>query len=50
MITTSDAGFWALEHLGNLRLIVSGLHKGVNLISFGLAEMFVFHGQLRLAG
>jgi hypothetical protein len=31
-------------------LIVSGFHKGVDLISFNLAEMFVGHGQLRLAG
>jgi len=36
--------------LGDLRLIVSGFHKGVDLISFNLAEMFVGHGQLRLAG
>jgi hypothetical protein len=28
---------------------VSGFHKGVDLISFNLAEMFVVHGQLRLA-
>jgi hypothetical protein len=28
---------------------MSGFNKGVNLISFILAEMFVFHGQLRLA-
>jgi hypothetical protein len=30
--------------------IVSDFHKGVDLISFNLAEMFVVHGQLRLAG
>ena len=29
---------------------MSGFHKGVNLISFSLAEVFVVHGQLRLAG
>jgi len=34
----------------NLGLILSGFHEGVNLISFGLAEVFVIHGQLRLAG
>jgi len=33
-----------------LRLIVSGFHEGMNLISFSLAEVFVGHGQLRLAG
>jgi hypothetical protein len=29
---------------------VSGFHEGVNLISFSLAEVFVFHKQLRLPG
>jgi len=29
---------------------LSGFHEGVNLISFGLAEVFVIRGQLRLAG
>jgi hypothetical protein len=28
-------------------LIVSGFHKGVDLISFNLAEMFVGNGQQR---
>jgi hypothetical protein len=40
----------SIQQLGNLSLIVSGFHKGVDLISFHLAEMFVIHGQLRLAG
>jgi hypothetical protein len=31
-------------------LIVSDFHEGVNLISFSLAEVFVFHKQLRLPG
>jgi hypothetical protein len=34
----------------DLSLIVSGFHEGVNLISFSLAEVFVFHKQLRLPG
>ena len=33
-----------------LILIVSSFHEGVNLISFSLAEVFVFHKQLRLPG
>jgi hypothetical protein len=32
-----------------LSLIVSGFHEGVNLISFSLAEVFVFHKQKRHA-
>ena len=36
-----------LQPLGYLSLIVSGFHEGVNLISFSLAEVFVFHKQLR---
>jgi hypothetical protein len=32
-----------------LSLIVSSFHEGVNLISFSLAEVFVFHKQLRHA-
>jgi len=39
-----------IQQLGYLSLIVSGFHEGVNLISFSLAEVFVFHGQLRLPG
>ena len=39
-----------IQQLGDLRLIVSGFHKGMNLISFSLAEVFVGHKQLRLPG
>jgi len=46
----ADSRFVSIQQLGNLSLIVSGFHKGVDLISFNLAEMFVVHGQLRLAG
>ena len=46
----ADGRFVSIQQLGNLSLIVSGFHKGVDLISFNLAEMFVGHGQLRLAG
>ena len=46
----ADGRFVSIQQLGNLSLIVSGFHKGVDLISFHLAEMFVVHGQLRLAG
>jgi hypothetical protein len=46
----TDGGLVSIQQLGNLSLIVSGFHKGVDLISFNLAEMFVGHGQLRLAG
>ena len=46
----ADGGLVSIQQLGNLSLIVSGFHKGVDLISFNLAEMFVVHGQLRLAG
>jgi len=43
-------GLVPAQQLSYLRLIVSGIHEGVNLISFRLAEMFVGHGQLLLAG
>jgi hypothetical protein len=46
----TDGNLVPVQYLGYLRLIVSGFHKGVNLISFSLAEMFVGHGQVRLAG
>ena len=39
-----------IQQLGCLRLIVSGFHEGVNLLSFSLAEVFVGHKQLRLPG
>ena len=47
---SADGRFVSIKQLGDLSLIVSGFHKGVDLISFNLAEMFVVHGQLRLAG
>jgi hypothetical protein len=46
----ADGRFVSIQQLGNLSLIVSVFHKDVDLISFNLAEMFVDHGQLRLAG
>ncbi len=46
----ADGRFVSIQQLANLSLIVSGFHKGLDLISFNLAEMFVVHGQLRLSG
>ena len=46
----ADGGLVPIQQLGDLSLIVSGFHEGVNLISFSLAEVFVFHKQLRLPG
>jgi len=46
----NDGGLVPVQQFGYLRLIVSGFHKGVNLISFSLAEVYLGHGQLRLAG
>ena len=46
----ADDRFVSIQQIGNLSLIASGFHKGVDLISFQLAEMFVIHGQLLLAG
>lgn len=40
----------SIKQLGDLSLIVSDFHKGVDLLSFNLAEMFAVHGKLRLAG
>jgi len=45
-----DGRFVSIQQRGDLSLIVSGFLKGVDLISFNLAEMFVVHGRLRLAG
>ncbi len=42
----TDGGLVPVQQFGYLRLIVSGFHKGVNLISFSLAEVFVGHKQL----
>lgn len=41
----TDGGLVPVQQLGNLRLIVSGFHKGMNLIPFSLAEVFVGHNQ-----
>jgi hypothetical protein len=46
----TDGGLVPIQQFGYFRLIVSGFHKGVNLISFSLAEVFVGHKQLRLPG
>jgi len=46
----ADGGLVLIQQLGYLRLVVSGFHEGVNLISFSLAKVFVFHKQLRLPG
>ena len=45
----ADGGLVPIQQLGNLSLIVSGFHEYVNLISFSLAEVFVFHKQQRHA-
>ncbi len=47
---TTDGRFVSIQQIGDLSLIVSGFHKGVNLISLSLAEVFVGHKQLRLPG
>jgi hypothetical protein len=46
----ADGQFVSIQQLGDLSLIVSGFHRSVDLISFNFAEIFVIHGQLRLAG
>jgi hypothetical protein len=43
---STDGGFVPVKQSGYLRLVVSGFHEGVNLISFSLAEVFVGHKQL----
>jgi hypothetical protein len=47
---SADGRFVSIQQLGDLSLIVSGFHKGIDLISFNLAGMFVVHVELRLAG
>ena len=42
--------FVSIEQLGDLSLVVSDFHKGLDLISFNLAVMFVVHRQLQLTG
>ena len=39
----TDRGLVASRRSGNLRDVVLGFHKAVNLISFNLAEVFVIH-------
>jgi hypothetical protein len=46
----ADGRFMSIKQLSDQSLIVSSFHKGVDLLSFKLAEMFVVHWQLRLAG
>jgi len=46
----TDGGLVTSQQFGYFRMIKSVFYKGVNLISFGLAEVFVGHGQLCLAG
>jgi len=41
----ANGGLVAIQQLGYLSLIVSSFHEGVNLISFNLAEVVVFHKQ-----
>jgi len=47
---TADNQFVSIQQLGDLSLIVSGIHKGVDLKSIHLTERFIVHWQLRLAG
>jgi hypothetical protein len=46
----ADDRFVSIQQLGVLSLIMSDFHKGLDQIPFNLAEMFIVHGQLRLAG
>jgi hypothetical protein len=46
----ADGRFMAIKQLADFSWIVSSFHKGLDWISYNLAEMFVVHGQLRLAG
>ena len=39
----TERGLVSSKQLGNLRDVVPGFHKSVNLISFDLAEVFVIH-------
>ena len=39
----TDPGLVASKQSGNLRDVVLGIHKAVNLISFNLAEVFITH-------
>jgi hypothetical protein len=46
----ADVRFVSIKQVGDLNLIVPRFHKGVELITFNLAEMFIVHRQLRMAG
>ena len=53
VITTpfpTDRRFMPIQQLGYLRLTVSSINEGVNLISLSLAKLFVSHTQLLLPG
>jgi hypothetical protein len=43
----TDGGFMPIQQLGYLRLIASGFHNCVNLISFSLSAVFVGNKPLR---
>ena len=47
---STNGRFMAPQNPGNLNLRLSCFHKRLNLITFGLAEMCMGHGLLRLAG
>jgi hypothetical protein len=49
MHTTNDV-IVSLKQLGSLDLVVSSFDESVNLISFSLDDVFLFHKQLRPAG
>lgn len=44
----ADCRFVSIHTFGNLSVIESVFHKGVDVISLNSAEMFAFHGQLRV--
>ena len=46
----ADGVLVSVQQFGTLRLIESGFHERMNLISLSLAEVFVGHKQLRLPG
>ena len=46
----TDRRFMPIQQLGYLRLTVSSINEGVNLISLGLAKLFFSYTQLRLPG
>jgi hypothetical protein len=47
---STNGRFMAPQNPGNLNLRLSCFHKRLNLITFGLAEVCIGHGLLRLAG